>query len=91
MDSAHKAAVLNRLKSAEGHVGGIIRMTKEDAYCIDLLHQILAVQRALDKVAGLILENHLETCATTAIRGEDPGERERVLDEIVGVFQAGRR
>jgi DNA-binding FrmR family transcriptional regulator len=45
------------------------------------------VQRALEKVNSLILERHLETCVTTAIRGDDPAERERVIDEILQVFE----
>ncbi len=65
---------------------GIIRMIEEDAYCIDVLRQIQAVQAALNKVSVGILEDHLNSCVTTAIRGEDPAERERVLKEITDVF-----
>jgi DNA-binding FrmR family transcriptional regulator len=83
----HKQGILNRLKSIEGHVRGIQRMVSEDAYCMDILNQSLAVQRALDKVNGLVLERHLQTCVTTAIRGDDPAERERVIDEIMQVFE----
>jgi len=91
MDTTHKADVVQRLKSIGGHVGGIIRMAEDDAYCIDLIQQIQAVHGALDKVSGLVLDSHLKSCVTTAIRGENPADRERVLTEIVGVFQAGRR
>jgi DNA-binding FrmR family transcriptional regulator len=91
MDDANKRAVLQRLKSIEGHIGGVIRMTEDDAYCIDLIQQIQAVQGALDKVSEAILENHLDTCLVSAIRSDDPERREQVLDEIVGVFKAGRR
>ncbi len=63
-------------------------MVEEGAYCIDIANQILAVQRALQKVNAMILDRHLHTCVTTAIRGEDPGERERVINEIMGVFEA---
>lgn len=80
--------ILNRLKSIEGHVRGIERMVEDGEYCIDIVNQILAVERALQKVNGLILERHLHTCVTTAIRGEEPDERERVIDEILGVFEA---
>jgi DNA-binding FrmR family transcriptional regulator len=76
------------LKSIEGHVRGVQRMVEEDAYCIDIMNQNLAVQRALEKVNGLILERHLQTCVTTAIKGDDPAERERVIAEIMSVFEA---
>lgn len=80
--------VLNRLKTAEGHLRGIQRMVEEDAYCIDIIRQIQAVQSALNKVSSILLENHLNTCLITAVRGENPQERERVLREIVDVYEA---
>lgn len=90
MDERVKANTIQRLRSVHGHVAGIIRMAEEDAYCIDLIRQIQAVQAALDKVAGIILDGHLDSCLVTAIRGEDPKERERVLSELSEVFRAQR-
>lgn len=77
-----------RLKTIEGHVAGIRRMIEQDAYCIDVIHQIQAVQSALDKVGKIILDEHLHSCVITAVQGEDQSERERVLQEIIGVFEA---
>jgi len=77
---------VNRLKTIEGHMRGVIRMVEDDAYCIDIIRQIQAVQAALNKVSTGILEDHLNSCVTTAIKGDDPGERERVLKEITDVF-----
>ena len=88
MAEEYKQGILNRLRSIEGHVRGIERMVDEEAYCIDIINQSLAVQRALEKVNSLILERHLQTCVTTAIRGDDPADRERVIDEILNVFEA---
>ena len=70
---------------------GIVRMVEEDAYCIDVLRQIQAVQAALNKVSVGILEDHLNCCVTTAIRGEDPAERVRVLKEITDVFDSATK
>jgi CsoR family transcriptional regulator, copper-sensing transcriptional repressor len=78
---------LKRLKIIEGHLHGVTRMMEEKAYCIDIIRQIQAVQGALNRVSAGILENHLDSCVTTAIRGEDPAERERVLQEITNVFE----
>lgn len=86
----HNKNVL-RLKTAEGHLRGIIRMLEEGAYCIDVIRQIQAVQSALTVVSAQILEEHLGSCVTTAIRGEDPAERERMLHEITDVFQTARK
>ena len=92
MSTKPEMSILRRLKSIEGHVRGVARMVEGDEYCIDIVNQIAAVQRALGKVSDLVLDRHLHTCATTAIRGEDPGERERVIDEILDVFKtSGRR
>ncbi|HNT55056.1 MAG TPA: metal-sensitive transcriptional regulator [Anaerolineaceae bacterium] len=83
--------VIARLKNAEGHLRGIQRMLDEGAYCIDVIRQIQAVQAALNKVSGMVLSDHLNSCVITAIRGDDPAERERVLTEISEVFDAARK
>jgi DNA-binding FrmR family transcriptional regulator len=80
--------IVNRLKSIEGHVRGVEKMIEDDTYCIDIVKQIEAIQAALQKVNALVLDRHLHTCVTTAIRGNDPKERERVIDEIMEVFNA---
>jgi CsoR family transcriptional regulator, copper-sensing transcriptional repressor len=78
---------LRRLKTIEGHLRGIIRMVEEDAYCIDVIRQIQAVESALNKVSAQILEGHLNSCVITAVQGDDQSERERVLKEITEVFE----
>jgi DNA-binding FrmR family transcriptional regulator len=88
MAEEYKQGIVNRLKSIEGHVRGVQRMVEEDVYCMDIINQNLAVQRALEKVNGLILERHLQTCVTRAIQGDDAAERERVINEIMAVFEA---
>ena len=77
---------IRRLKTVEGHLRGVIRMVEEDAYCIDVIRQIQAVEAALNKVSSKILEDHLNSCVITAIQGNDKKERERVLKEITEVF-----
>jgi DNA-binding FrmR family transcriptional regulator len=86
MDDTTKKAVSQRLASAAGHLKGIERMVNEDTYCIDVIKQVQAVQAALNKVSNMMLDNHLRTCMTTAIRGDDPEERERMLQEVTSVF-----
>ncbi|GIK64216.1 MAG: hypothetical protein BroJett018_20100 [Chloroflexota bacterium] len=91
MEHQNHTNVVNRLKSVSGHINGIITMLEEDRYCIDIIKQIQATQAALARVSELILENHLDTCLTTAIRGDDPNERERVLAEVMEVFRTENR
>ena len=91
MEETIKKQIVNRLRSISGHVQGIERMVENDIYCIDVIKQVMAVQSALAKVSNLVLENHLQTCVTTAIRGQDPEQQQRVIDEIVDVFEVSRK
>jgi DNA-binding FrmR family transcriptional regulator len=82
---------LRRLKTIEGHLRGVIRMVEQDAYCIDVIRQIQAVEAALNKASSQILENHLNSCVITAVQGNDKKERERVLKEITEVFDMANK
>ena len=83
----NKDDALRRLKNVEGHVRGVQRMVEEDAYCIDLIRQIQAVQGALAKLSVNILQDHLNSCLITAVRGEEQDAREQVLNEIAEVYE----
>jgi DNA-binding FrmR family transcriptional regulator len=82
---------IRRLRTIEGHIKGIIRMLEEDAYCIDVIRQVQAVEAALSKVSTQILDGHLNSCVITAVQGEDPAERQRVLKEILEVFETSTK
>jgi DNA-binding FrmR family transcriptional regulator len=82
---------LSRLKTIQGHLAGVIRMVEADEYCIDVIRQVQAVGSALNKVSAQILENHLNSCVTAAVQGNNPRERERVLKEITEVFEMSSR
>lgn len=86
-----KDKIRARLKSIEGHVRGVERMVEEDAYCIDIIQQTLAIKRAIDKVNQMILSQHLEGCVTRAIRSDEPTERERVIGELLDVFEMSNK
>ncbi len=61
-----KQAYLRRLKRAEGQVRGIARMVEEDKYCIDILTQMAAVNKALHAVSIGLLEDHIAHCVVNA-------------------------
>jgi len=82
-----KTDTLRRLRNVEGHLRGIERMVDEDAYCIDVIRQISAAQAALSRLNSRVLHEHLHSCLITAVRGEDPGERGRVVKEIGEVYE----
>ena len=91
MDEQTRQSLTQRLASAAGHIRGIERMANEDAYCIDMIRQIQAVQAALNKVSHMLLDSHLRTCMTTAVRGSDIAERERMLQEVTAVFEMSNK
>lgn len=84
MDAVIKKDVLNRLHRVQGHLKNVEKMVQEDGYCINILHQSLAVRRALEEAEAKILDNHLHTCATHAISG---GNREKAIQELLEVFK----
>lgn len=81
-----KSKLANRLRRIAGQVSGIQRMIDEDEYCIDVLMQIAAANGALSKVGQIILESHLQSCVTNAMRDGNAKERQKKLDELIKVF-----
>lgn len=85
MDIA-KQEVLERLSKIEGQIKGIGRMVEEKRYCIEILHQISAVQGALDRVARQTMRHHLESCVADTFQLQDKGQREKKIDELIDMF-----
>ncbi|VDM90659.1 Copper-sensitive operon repressor [Mycobacterium basiliense] len=75
-----KRAALNRLKTVRGHLDGIIRMVESDAYCVDVMKQLSAVQSSLERANRVMLHNHLETCFSTAVLD---GRGQAAIDELI--------
>ena len=76
--------ILHRLKIARGHLNKIIKMVSQQEYCIDVIHQSQAVQRALEEVDSVILENHLRTCVVDHIK---KGNINVSTEELMKVFR----
>jgi CsoR family transcriptional regulator, copper-sensing transcriptional repressor len=81
-----KAKVLGRLRRIEGQVQGLQRMVDNEAYCVDILMQIAAVQGALEQVEKLLLGRHVESCVADAMRSGSRNERQQKIDELLDVF-----
>ncbi len=65
---------------------GLQRMIDGDAYCVDILLQVAAVQGALEQVEKLLLGRHIESCVSDAVRSGSKNERQRKIDELLAVF-----
>ena len=79
-----KKDALNRLKKIEGQVKGVMKMVDEEQYCIDIINQITAAEKALDRVARIIMKRHVESCVTEAIvAGEGQNKDEELLETVL--------
>jgi DNA-binding FrmR family transcriptional regulator len=83
---ADTKAVHNRLRRIEGQVRGLQRMVEEDAYCIDILTQVAAVQTALEQVAVNVLDGHVRHCVADAV-ADNGGEADAKLDELMAAVR----
>jgi CsoR family transcriptional regulator, copper-sensing transcriptional repressor len=86
--NSSKQEALRRLAYIEGHLKGIRKMVEEDQYCVDVLKQTYAVQRAIDKFEGLILHGHLRTCVP---QGICDGRDDAVIQELEDLFELSQR
>jgi DNA-binding FrmR family transcriptional regulator len=86
IDDETKAKAQGRLRRIEGQVQGLQRMIAADAYCVDILLQISAVQGALEQVQKLLLGRHIESCVADALRSGSRSERQRKVEELLDVF-----
>jgi DNA-binding FrmR family transcriptional regulator len=83
-----KAEALKRLNYIEGHLGGIRKMVEDEAYCVDILKQTYAVQRAIEKFEQVLLRDHLSHCVPDGIRA---GRDDEVLGDLSQLFDLSRR
>ncbi len=79
--------IVHRLRISLGHLQKVIKMVEEDKYCIDIIHQSQAVQKALSGADNLILENHLNTCTANAIR---KGDSKKAITEVMAIVKKSK-
>jgi DNA-binding FrmR family transcriptional regulator len=84
---ADARAIHNRLRRIEGQVRGLQRMVDEDAYCVDVLTQVSAVQTALEQVAVHVLDAHVRGCVADAVAGDDDAAAAERLDELMAAVR----
>ncbi|MGO1059652.1 metal-sensitive transcriptional regulator [Planococcus sp. FY231025] len=80
----NKQQLLNRLKRIEGQVRGVHQMVENDRYCVDILHQVSAIQSAMNKVSLALLEDHTHHCVTKAIKDNNG---EQAISELMDVMK----
>ena len=83
-----KELLLARMKKIEGQAKGIQRMIEDDRYCVDIVQQLNALSAAADKVALMVLQNHIEGCVADAIRQQ---QGEAYIKELMAVLRKAMR
>jgi DNA-binding FrmR family transcriptional regulator len=83
-----KQDALKRLAYIEGHLRGIRKMVEDDQYCVDVLKQTYAVQKALEKFESTMLRGHLNSCVPEGIR---EGRADQVIDELAELYELARK
>lgn len=79
-----KKKILHRYQIARGHLKKVISMLESDSYCINIVHQSLAIQAALKKADDEVLKNHLETCVSESIK---KGNSKEAIGEVMEVLK----
>jgi DNA-binding FrmR family transcriptional regulator len=72
------------MKIAHGHLNKVIKMLENDEYCINILHNSLAVQKALKSIDMIIMEDHLKTCAVDQIK---EGKETQMVKDLIGIYK----
>jgi DNA-binding FrmR family transcriptional regulator len=81
-----REAILKRLSRIEGQVRGVKGMVSEDAYCIDVLTQLGAIQKALDGVGLKLLSDHTDHCVRDAVE-RGGAEADEKVDELLAAVE----
>ncbi len=87
MKTEHRRSILNRLKTARGHLDAVVRMVEDDAYCPEVMKQLSAVQGSLERASRIVLRNHLETCVAAAMVA---GRTDEIVDELMEALRYDR-
>ena len=78
-----KGEALKRLNYIQGHLQGIRKMVQEEQYCVDILKQLYAVRKAVEKMEGVLLDGHLHSCVVEGIKD---GHAEEVIQELEELY-----
>src|SRR6478609_4956463 len=78
--------LLVRLRRVEGQVRGVQKMVEEDRYCPDVLVQMSAIHESLRAVERILMKDHLQHCATEALRSGDDKQAQRTYNELTELF-----
>src|ERR1700681_242692 len=85
-EAGARQGLLLRLRRVEGQVRGVQKMVEEERYCPDVLVQMSAIHESLRAVERILMKDHLQHCATEALRSGDANQAQRTYDELTELF-----
>src|SRR5260221_5358366 len=85
-EAASRQDLLVRLRCVEGQVRGVQKMVEDERYCPDVLVQMSAIHESLRAVERILMKDHLQHCATQALRSGDAKQAQRTYDELTELF-----
>lgn len=91
MKQKSKEAVQTRLAKIAGQINAVSRMVDEDRYCIDVIRQVRAAKAALSSLEQVMLREHVDTCVTHALTGDDVALRKERVEELVAVLAGTKK
>lgn len=80
---SHKSQTLHRIKIIQGHLKAIEKMIEGDVYCVDIIHQSIAVQKALKKLDLAIMEGHIRHCVVDQAKN---GDEKKIVDDLLSLY-----
>ena len=86
MKQKSKQALQTRLAKIVGQISAVSRMVDDDRYCIDVIRQVRAAKAALSSLEQVMLREHVDTCVTHALTGDDVALRKERVEELVAVL-----
>jgi len=82
-----KKRALHRAKIIQGQMKALDVHIEDDAYCMDILTQSLAIQRSLASLNKLILENHIRTHVVEGLSSGDDSQQGRAVEELLQLYE----
>ncbi|QEG41259.1 metal-sensitive transcriptional regulator [Roseimaritima ulvae] len=82
-----KKKLNNRLRRVIGQIEAVGRMIEDEEYCVDILMQLSAATGALNKVGQIVMEQHIQSCVSEAIKSGSSQDRDEKIEELMKVFR----
>ncbi len=82
---------LEFLKKIEGQIRGIQKMIQDQRYCVDIITQVHSIIGALYRVENEIFKKHVDGCVVHALKGKSEAEKQKKINEIVGLISRFRK